>query len=130
MAGRKVGIIGLGYVGLPLGVAFAEAGHEVIGLDADPRKVEALKARESYIEDVPSERLAAVGDSLGATADYDDLKPCDAIVICVPTPLTSSARARPRPTWSTPATSLARCCRRDSWWCSSPRPTRAPPASA
>jgi UDP-N-acetyl-D-glucosamine dehydrogenase len=90
MAARKVGIIGLGYVGLPLGVAFAEAGHEVIGLDADPRKLEALKKNESYIEDVPSERLAALGDALSATADYDDLKRCDAIIICVPTPLTSS----------------------------------------
>ena len=90
MAARKVGIVGLGYVGLPLGVAFAEAGHEVIGLDADARKLEALKARESYIEDVPSERLAALGDALSTTADYEDLKPCDAIIICVPTPLTSS----------------------------------------
>ena len=90
MAARKVGIIGLGYVGLPLGVAFAEAGHEVIGLDADPRKIEALKKSESYIEDVPSERLAALGDALSATADYEDLRPCDAIIICVPTPLTSS----------------------------------------
>src|SRR6188474_2646529 len=86
----KVGIVGLGYVGLPLGVAFAEAGHEVIGLDADPRKIEALKKSESYIEDVPSERLAALGDALSATADYEDLKACDAIIICVPTPLTSS----------------------------------------
>ncbi len=51
----KVGIIGLGYVGLPLAVAFAEAGHEVVGLDADPRKVEASRAGRSYIEDVPSD---------------------------------------------------------------------------
>ena len=90
MPARKVGIIGLGYVGLPLGVAFAEAGHEVIGLDADPRKIEALKKGESYIEDVPSERLAALGDALSATADYEDLKPCDAIIICVPTPLSKT----------------------------------------
>ncbi len=90
MAARKVGIIGLGYVGLPLGVAFAEAGHEVIGLDADPRKIEALRKRESYVEDVTSERIAALGDALSATASYDDLQPCDAIIICVPTPLTSS----------------------------------------
>ena len=49
----KIGIVGLGYVGLPLAVAFAEAGHEVRGLDLDPAKVEALNAGRSYIEDVP-----------------------------------------------------------------------------
>jgi UDP-N-acetyl-D-glucosamine dehydrogenase len=90
MAARKVGIIGLGYVGLPLGVAFAEAGHEVIGLDADPRKLEAIGEGRSYIEDVPSQTLAALSDRLRATSSYEDLKQCDAIVICVPTPLTSS----------------------------------------
>ena len=57
----KVGVVGLGYVGLPLAVAFAEEGHEVAGLDADPRKIDALAAGTSYIEDVPSERLAALG---------------------------------------------------------------------
>jgi UDP-N-acetyl-D-glucosamine dehydrogenase len=90
MPARKVGIIGLGYVGLPLGVAFAEAGHQVIGLDADPRKVESIGEGRSYIEDVPSERLAALSDRLTATSDHEDLKACDAIIICVPTPLTSS----------------------------------------
>jgi UDP-N-acetyl-D-glucosamine dehydrogenase len=87
---RKVGIVGLGYVGLPLGVAFAEAGHEVVGLDADQRKIEALNRAESYIEDVPSERLAALGGRLTATGRYADLTGCDAVIICVPTPLTNS----------------------------------------
>ena len=64
LAPMKVGIVGLGYVGLPLAVAFAEAGHEVVGLDADPRKVEALAEGRSYIEDVPSERLAALDGPL------------------------------------------------------------------
>ncbi|MBM3667234.1 MAG: nucleotide sugar dehydrogenase [Actinobacteria bacterium] len=90
MAARKVGIIGLGYVGLPLGVAFADAGHEVIGLDADTRKIESLNRSRSYIEDVPSEQLAALADRLRATGSYEALRGCDAIVICVPTPLTSS----------------------------------------
>ena len=49
----KVGIIGLGYVGLPLAVAFAESGHEVVGLDADQSKVESLRSRRSYVEDIP-----------------------------------------------------------------------------
>src|SRR5262245_44395975 len=90
MPARTVGIIGLGYVGLPLAVAFAEGGHEVIGLDADTRKVESIKNGESYVEDVPAEQLAELSERLGATTSYEDLKPCDAIIICVPTPLTSS----------------------------------------
>jgi UDP-N-acetyl-D-glucosamine dehydrogenase len=75
-------------VGLPLGVAFAEAGYDVIGLDADSRKVAAIEAGESYIEDIPSERLAAVGDRLTATGRYAELSKCDAVAIAVPTPLT------------------------------------------
>jgi UDP-N-acetyl-D-glucosamine dehydrogenase len=86
----KVGIIGLGYVGLPLAVAFAESGHEVVGLDTDSRKVESLNRGESYIEDVPGEVLAPLRERLGATADYAELAACDAVIVCVPTPLTSS----------------------------------------
>jgi UDP-N-acetyl-D-glucosamine dehydrogenase len=52
----KIGIVGLGYVGLPLAVAFAEAGHEVRGIDLDPDKVMALNAGRSYVEDVPDRR--------------------------------------------------------------------------
>ena len=84
----KIGIIGLGYVGLPLGVAFAEAGHEVIGLDADPRKVAAVQDGESYIEDITTERLAAARERLRATARYADMSKADAVIIAVPTPLT------------------------------------------
>jgi UDP-N-acetyl-D-glucosamine dehydrogenase len=84
----RVGVIGLGYVGLPLAVAFAEAGAEVVGLDANPRTVESLGAGRSSIEDIPSERLAPlVGSSLHVTGDHQDLVSCDAVVICVPTPL-------------------------------------------
>jgi UDP-N-acetyl-D-glucosamine dehydrogenase len=86
----KIGIIGLGYVGLPLAVAFAEAGHEVVGLDTDPRKIEALNAGRSYVEDIPDESLAPLGGRLEATSDYERLEPCDAVIVCVPTPLTSS----------------------------------------
>jgi UDP-N-acetyl-D-glucosamine dehydrogenase len=84
----KIGIIGLGYVGLPLGVAFAEAGHDVIGLDADPRKVAAVQDGDSYIEDISTERLAAARERLRATARYADMSKADAVVIAVPTPLT------------------------------------------
>jgi UDP-N-acetyl-D-glucosamine dehydrogenase len=86
----KIGIVGLGYVGLPLAVAFAEAGHEVIGLDADQRKIDALNEGRSYIEDIPSSALEPLGDRLSATPRHADLASCNAVVICVPTPLTSS----------------------------------------
>jgi UDP-N-acetyl-D-glucosamine dehydrogenase len=82
-----VGIIGLGYVGLPLAVAFAEAGHDVVGLDSDPRVVERLRRGESTVEDVPAERLAAAADRIRPTGDRGELSTCDAVVICVPTPL-------------------------------------------
>ncbi len=109
----QVAIIGLGYVGLPLAVAFAEAGFPVIGIDVDASKVDAINAGHSYISDISSARLAAVigdrrsgvGDwgsgigkqagqspvanlrSLIATTDYAVLATCDAAIICVPTPL-------------------------------------------
>src|SRR5215208_3390765 len=86
----KVGVVGLGYVGLPLAVAFAEAGHEVVGLDADPRKIDALAEGRSYVEDVSSDRLKALDGNLSATGRTADLTSCDAVIICVPTPLTSS----------------------------------------
>jgi UDP-N-acetyl-D-glucosamine dehydrogenase len=85
-----VGVIGLGYVGLPLVVAFAEAGDQVVALDIDPHKVAAIGVGQSYIEDVSSERLAAVRDSIKATTRYADLAQAEAVLICVPTPLTTN----------------------------------------
>jgi UDP-N-acetyl-D-glucosamine dehydrogenase len=84
----KVGIIGMGYVGLPLAVAFAEAGHEVFGVEVDPGRVAALVRGESYVEDIPSERLQAVQHSLHATTRYADLAKVEAVIVAVPTPLT------------------------------------------
>jgi UDP-N-acetyl-D-glucosamine dehydrogenase len=86
----KIGIVGLGYVGLPLAMAFAEAGQEVVGLDADARRVEALREGSSYIEDVSDETLGGLGGRLAATPSFEDLGSCEAVVICVPTPLTSA----------------------------------------
>ena len=85
-----VGIVGLGYVGLPLAVAFCDAGHTVIGVDVDPRKIGALKAGESYIEDVPGARLAAVAERLVPTRRFAELSRCDAVIVAVPTPLTKN----------------------------------------
>jgi UDP-N-acetyl-D-glucosamine dehydrogenase len=86
----KIGIIGLGYVGLPLAVAFAEAEHEVVCFDVDSRKIEALKESRSYIEDIEDATLAPLADRLHPTSRHADLASCNAIVICVPTPLTSA----------------------------------------
>jgi UDP-N-acetyl-D-glucosamine dehydrogenase len=84
-----VGTLGLGYVGLPLSVEFASAGLRVIGFDLDRAKVEALNRGESYIQDVPAEKLAPLvkGGRLQASVDFARLGDCDAIIICVPTPL-------------------------------------------
>jgi UDP-N-acetyl-D-glucosamine dehydrogenase len=104
-----VAIIGLGYVGLPLAVAFAESGFPVVGIDVDPAKVDAINQGRSYISDIPSDRLAQVTvnpalainhspihqftinhyppSRLTATTDYSLLAHCDVAIICVPTPL-------------------------------------------
>src|SRR4051812_27949049 len=84
----KVGIIGMGYVGLPLAVAFAEAGVDVWGVEVDPGRVQALQRGESYIEDIPDARLQAVLERLHPTTRYADLAQVDAAIIAVPTPLT------------------------------------------
>jgi UDP-N-acetyl-D-glucosamine dehydrogenase len=85
----RIAILGLGYVGLPLATIFAEAGFDVIGVEPDPGKVEKLAQCESYVQDVPSERLAKIIQSgkLKATTDFSVLSEADAVSICVPTPL-------------------------------------------
>jgi UDP-N-acetyl-D-glucosamine dehydrogenase len=83
-----VGIVGLGYVGLPLAVAFAEEGERVIAVDVSASRVASIAAGVSEIEDIPSERLTAVGELISATTDYGALSDADAVIICVPTPLT------------------------------------------
>src|SRR5207248_11332655 len=101
----SVGVVGLGYVGLPLVVAFAEAGEQVVAVDIDPRKVAAVKNGESYIEDIPSERLGAVQSLIHVTAHYQPLARTDAAINCVPTPLTPN-REPERPVLETPARGL------------------------
>lgn len=83
-----VGIIGLGYVGLPLALRFAEQGQRVTGFDVDPAKPEKLKRAESYINYIPGEAIsAALAAGFDATTDFSRLSECDALIICVPTPL-------------------------------------------
>ncbi|MBI3608045.1 MAG: nucleotide sugar dehydrogenase [Nitrospirae bacterium] len=88
----KVGVIGLGYVGLPLAVEFAKAGFHVVGIDVDDRKVSSLSAGRSYVRDVPSREVKEVIASgyFSATTDFSVLKRLDAVSICVPTPLTKT----------------------------------------
>ncbi len=85
----RMAVLGLGYVGLPLAVVFAEAGFDVIGIDPDSRKVDALNQGVSYIPDVPTDDVARLVKSrkLKATVDFSVLKGVDAVSICVPTPL-------------------------------------------
>lgn len=85
----KIGIVGLGYVGLPLAVAFAQEGFTVIGVDVDEGKVASLNRGESYVEDIPSAILGPLVESgiLRASTDCADLAEVDAVSICVPTPL-------------------------------------------
>src|SRR3979411_124017 len=85
----RVGIIGCGYVGLPLGLRFAEAGHRVTGFDTDPAKVEKLNRGQTYIQHIPQRKMQKVvrAKHFGATADFSRLAEMDAVLICVPTPL-------------------------------------------
>jgi UDP-N-acetyl-D-glucosamine dehydrogenase len=86
----RIGVVGLGYVGLPLAVAFCEAGHSVVGVDCDAGKVEALAHGESHVEDVSSTRLRAVLGAFRPSVRYADLSQADAVLIAVPTPLTAN----------------------------------------
>lgn len=87
---KSVGIVGMGYVGLPLAMQFASTGNRVLGFDVDAEKASALKQGESYIGHIPSEELAKVVNAsrLDATTDFSRIGEVEAILICVPTPLT------------------------------------------
>src|SRR5512137_2746312 len=82
----RIGILGLGYVGLPLAVVFAEAGFYVTGIDPDKRKVDCISRSESHIQDVSSDQVARLVKSgkLKATSDFSVLKEMDAVSVCVP----------------------------------------------
>ncbi|HBY62929.1 MAG TPA: UDP-N-acetyl-D-glucosamine dehydrogenase [Solibacterales bacterium] len=85
----RVGIIGLGYVGLPLAVEFASAGYSVVGIELQESKVASINSGESYVQDVPTERLKPLVEAglLRATTDFSVIAELDTVNICVPTPL-------------------------------------------
>src|SRR5450755_3097443 len=107
----SVGVVGLGYVGLPLAVAFAEAGEQVIAVDVDAGKVASIAAGESYVGDVDSDRLEAVLGLIEVDTRYAPLARADAVLICVPTPLTRNREPDLGPLVSA-ARSLAQVLRR------------------
>src|SRR5688500_17862151 len=86
-SGARVGVVGLGYVGLPLIVEFCLKGFEGIGFEVDTKKADAINAGTSYIVDVSDENVKKCVDAgkLSATTDFSRLKGCDVIIICVPT---------------------------------------------
>ena len=86
----RVGIVGLGYAGLPLALAFAETGFAVTGIDLSAERVADVRARRSYLVDVPADRYAGVDGRLTAVDGYDAVEHLDALTICVPTPLSKT----------------------------------------
>ncbi|WP_094095142.1 nucleotide sugar dehydrogenase [Paenibacillus physcomitrellae] len=86
---RRIAVVGLGYVGLPLALAFSKQGHEVIGIDLDDQKLQMLKEGRSYIRDIPDEQVkeSMEKQEFSATRDIRRLREADVIIICVPTPL-------------------------------------------
>jgi len=83
-----IGILGLGYVGLPLMIRYAEVGYKVLGIDIDPEKVDVLNAGRSYIEHIPDQLIAdSLDKGFEATADFSRVAEADALILCVPTPL-------------------------------------------
>jgi len=88
----KICVVGLGYVGLPLAIQFAQSNITVVGLDTDAKKVELIRKGQTYIKHIPSETIAKMIESkrLSASCDFENVKEADAVIVCVPTPLTKN----------------------------------------
>jgi UDP-N-acetyl-D-glucosamine dehydrogenase len=107
---QRVGVVGLGYVGLPLGIALARAGMDIVAVDSDASRIDALRRGVSHIEDVPASTLQAVRDRIEPTTRYAALADVNAILLCVPTPLTPN-REPDLATLVSAASSVARVLR-------------------
>ena len=127
----RVGVIGLGYVGLPLIRAFVAAGFRTMGFDVDEHKVQRLLAGQSYIEHISSEWIAdcVANGTFVPTADMRRLAEADALLICVPTPLSDSRDPGPDLHRSHRPADCRRAAPRASWSCWRARPIRAPRAT-
>ena len=88
----KIAVVGLGYVGLPLSLQFSRSCANVLGIDIDPRKVESLNSKQSYIKHIPQSAIEELVGSgkFSASSDFSRVKEVDAVIICVPTPLTKN----------------------------------------
>lgn len=125
-----VGVVGLGYVGLPLAVEKAKAGFKTIGFDVQAQKVEMVNAGHNYIGDVVDSDLAGIVKSgmLSATTDFSFVKDVDFVAICVPTPL--DAHQQPDISYvRDSATSVSKYLKKGTMVVLNPPPTRAPPRS-
>jgi phosphoglycerate dehydrogenase-like enzyme len=121
-----VGVIGLGYVGLPLARAFWQAGFRVIGFEVDPKKVGQLNAGQSYLKHLGERFVAdmAKTDRFVATSDMSRMGECDALILCVPTPLGNTSSPTSVSSRTRPPPSGRRCARANSS-CLSRQPTPA-----
>jgi len=127
----KVAIIGCGYVGLPLALRFAEAGHKVTGFDTDPEKVRMLNAGKSYIEHIQQTKIQQFVNSrhFNAVTDFSKLAEADAIIICVPTPL-NEYREPDLSYVETRRSPFNRTSSAGNWSFSNPPPIPAPPRNS
>ena len=83
-----IGVVGLGYVGIPLSISFSKAGYKVVGFDIDLSKTDAISRGKTYIKHIPDAEIEnAVSLGLEATTDFNRARDVDALIICVPTPL-------------------------------------------
>src|ERR1700733_9858780 len=112
----QIGIIGCGYVGLPLALRFADVGHRVVGFDLDQTKVDKLNAGQSYIQHIPADKIRehVANKRFSATSDFTKLRDMDAVLICVPTPL--DERREPDLSYVENTEKAARKSRRISTW--------------
>jgi len=132
----QIAIIGLGYVGLPLSLQFARSGVSVIGLDIDAAKVTAINQGQSYIQHIPAAEVAALvqAGSFTASTDFSRIREVEAVIICVPTPLSKNREPDISYITDTGESIASHLGHKSqitnpqlpSWWCSNPPPTPAP----
>ena len=124
----KIAIVGLGYVGLPLAMRFARSCVSVLGIDVDPRKVELLNNGDSYIKHIEQSAIAELvsSEKFFASTDFSRIKEVEAVIICVPTPLTKNREPDISFVHGDRRDRLRRICRKGLWLCWNQRLIRGP----